>query len=153
MNFFQDWNAKTKLHFTECLECDVISAFCFGSIYSAYDITSNHKQYALRQVGKNIGILYAIGALVCPMEVATGRRTVLHNFVSGAIVGGVAAHQNWIHIPIVPQYQQFATRYPMLLSNTLYGAVATGLFSLFLVTINGKSIWRRLDLEDRPIDY
>ncbi len=73
----------------------------------------------------------------CPMEAIHGRRSALHNGISGAILGYVGVSTHRIGIPFVDPFSLM--RYPFI-SPAMAGAAVYGSFGLGLAMLGGKRI-------------
>jgi len=80
----------------------------------------------------NVGGLYVYHSLQCPMEAIHGRQSLLHNVLSGGILGLVGVRQGVLGIPFVDSY--FFYRNPSLSPEVtafaVYGAIGGLMASL-----------------------
>lgn len=82
--------------------------------------------------GVYFGGLYAYNAMQCPMEAIHGRPSLIHNILSGGILGYIGSATGRLGVPFVDQ--QLFWRYPNLsphmMSFAIYGAI-TGVLASF----------------------
>ena len=72
----------------------------------------------------NVGFLYAYGVMVCPMEEISGRRSSLHNFLSGAILGYAGVAGGRVGIPFNLEVPMMMNRIPLPIGGAIvYGAI------------------------------
>ena len=84
----------------------------------------------------NIGFLYAYGALQCPMEALTRRRSWIHNFLAGGVLGFAAYERGLIGIPFNLEYTFHARRIPLPAG----AAVVYGSMGAVLAILSGKPL-------------
>uniref|UniRef100_A0A7S2NP70 Uncharacterized protein n=1 Tax=Haptolina brevifila TaxID=156173 RepID=A0A7S2NP70_9EUKA len=76
----------------------------------------------------NIGFLYAYGALQCPMEALTMRRSWTHNLLAGGILGHMAFERGLAGIPFNLETTFLANRIPPSMgAAVVYGAMGAAL--------------------------
>ena len=122
-------------HQIDCLTKPIISSVVFGTIFHGLDVLQGH-QFSPRSAARNAGFIYVYHALICPMEALSGRRSFVHNMLSGGTLGyiGVASHN--IGVPFLsPSFFYMNPRIsPPLAGAAVYGSIAGA-----LAGISGKS--------------
>ena len=84
-----------------------------------------------------MGFVYAYNAIQCPMEEIHGRRSAIHNGISGAMLGYIGVTTGRIGIPFVNPYTLY--RYPFVTPGVVGVAVYGGL-GLLLASFGGKPL-------------
>ena len=84
----------------------------------------------------NVGAIYAYGALICPMEEITRRRSSMHNFLSGAILGYAGVASQRIGIPFNLELAFHVNRIPLPIG----GALVYGGIGMAIALFQGKPL-------------
>lgn len=128
----QDYHLKT------CLVAPVFSSIVFGGVFSGLDYARGDSGALLpKRIGQNMLFIYLYHALQCPFEVIHGRRSLIHNGISGGILGYIGVSQNRIGIPFVGS--ELFWKYPSLRPATV-GAVMYGGIGMFFGALGGKQL-------------
>lgn len=107
-----------------------------GSIFTALDVTRG-APFNVGLWGRNVGFIFAYGGLICPMESISGRKSAVHNAISGATIGYFGVMRGFLGIPGVDPY--FFYRYPRI-SPPLMGAGIYGSVGGLIAAAFGKPI-------------
>ena len=121
-----------------CLIRPIFPAGLYGGIFTGIDILQGlPKEHAPKIFARNFGVIYAYNVLQCPMEAIHGRKSLIHNFMAGGILGYVGVKKQMIGIPFVDAL--LFIRYPQL-SPPIVGALVYGAFGLALGAMGGKEL-------------
>ena len=121
-----------------CLIRPIFPAGLYGGIFTGIDILRGlPKEHAPKIFARNFGVIYAYNVLQCPMEAIHGRKSLIHNFMAGGILGYVGVKKQMIGIPFVDAL--LFIRYPQL-SPPIVGALVYGAFGLALGAMGGKEL-------------
>ena len=119
----------------DCLAGHLQPAIVGGGIFSALHVAQGFP-LTPQLVGLNIGFLYAYGALTCPLEELSGRRSWTHNALAGGALGYIAFEQGLTGIPFGLERQFSMRRIPLATGAALvYGGLGG-----FLAIIQGKPL-------------
>eukprot|EP00466_Bigelowiella_natans_P021155 jgi/Bigna1/64843/fgenesh1_kg.86_\ len=102
------------MHYTpHCLTSHFIpSCVAGGLFYGVQDVMLGGARPSIEGFGRYAAIIYTYNALQCPLEAIQGRRSILHNVVSGGILGYVGVSKGWVGIPFIDY--SFFYRYPRI---------------------------------------
>ena len=113
-----------------CFTEPVAGAALMGGVFTALGAAQGHpltpQRFAL-----TAGFLYAYSALQCPMEALHGRRSVLHNALSGGSLGALGVQSGLIGVPFLPPvyYLTHGRSFMTIAAFTVYGSIAAALAS------------------------
>ena len=106
---------------------NVMPAAIMGSVFSVVHVVQGAPLNP-QMLAANIGFLYAYGALQCPMEALTNRRSWTHNLLAGGTLGYVAVERGLAGIPFNLDHVFYARRIPLPVGGALvYGGMAAAL--------------------------
>mmetsp|Transcript_31137 Transcript_31137/g.29982 ORF Transcript_31137/g.29982 Transcript_31137/m.29982 type:complete len:130 (-) Transcript_31137:313-702(-) len=118
-----------------CLTEPVLPSIMFGGVFSALD-TMRGIPFTPQGVVVYVGGIYVYSALQCPMEAMSGgRKSWMHNVLSGGTLGYLGVQSGRMGIPFVGS--RFLYRYPQLSPPMVAFAVYGGMGGLF-AAIGGK---------------
>ena len=110
-----------------CLTSNVLPAAMMGGAFTLINVAQG-APFSPQLTALNIGFLYAYGALQCPMEALTMRRSWTHNLLAGGILGYVAYERGFAGIPFNLEYAFLARRIPLPAGAALvYGSMGAAL--------------------------
>ena len=122
-------------HTLQCATAHVPTACIGGAIFTGLNVMQGAR-LTPRLAVANVGFLYAFGALICPMEELHQRRSLAHNFISGATLGYLAVAGGHIGIPFGFETAFIVQRIPLPLGGALvYGGIAAA-----IAGFQGKSL-------------
>jgi hypothetical protein len=119
-----------------CLVKPIPSAVVMGGVFSAFDVAMGQR-ITPKSVGSYMAFIYTYNAMQCPMEEIHGRKSALHNALSGGIIGFIGVTNNRIGIPFIDPNTLY--RYPFVSPGMAAFAVYGGL-GLGLAMIGGKPL-------------
>lgn len=118
-----------------CLFGNIQPAALMGSVFTVVNVVQG-AQLTPQLAATNIGFLYAYGALQCPMEELTRRRSWTHNLFAGGILGYVAYERGVAGIPFGLEHTFYARRVPLPMGAALvYGSIGA-----VLAMLSGKRL-------------
>ena len=110
-----------------CLVGNVQPAAFMGSFFTALHVLQG-APFSPQLAATNIGFLYAYGALQCPMEAFTRRRSWTHNFIAGGALGYVGIERRLVGLPFNLDFFFLTRRVPLPVGGALvYGSGAAAL--------------------------
>ena len=119
-----------------CLIRPIFPAGLYGGIFTGIDILRGlPKEHAPKIFARNFGVIYAYNVLQCPMEAIHGRKSLIHNFMAGGILGYTAVVKNIAGIPFVDS--SFFIRYPQM-TPPIMGALVYGAMGGAFGALSGK---------------
>ena len=119
-----------------CLIRPIFPAGFYGGIFTGIDILQGlPKEHAPKIFARNFGFIYAYNVLQCPMEAIHGRKSLIHNFMAGGILGYIAVVKNIAGIPFVDS--SFFIRYPQM-TPPIMGALVYGAMGGAFGALSGK---------------
>ncbi len=97
------------------------------------DVAQGVKTPFPKLVATNCVGFYSYQALMCPMELLERRRSAMHNFYSGMIIGYLGVQKGMLGIPFLPPsfFYQYPRVNPPVAGAFVYGAIgcAMGVFN------------------------
>ena len=118
-----------------CLFGNLQPAAMMGGVFTALNVAQG-APFTPRLLGVNVGFLYAYGALQCPMEAITNRRSWSHNLLAGGVLGYVAYERGFAGIPFNLEYQFLVRRVPLPAG----AAMVYGSMGAVLAMLSGKQL-------------
>ena len=110
-----------------CLLGNVQPAALMGAAFTALHVVQGAR-LSPQLAATNIGFIYAYGALQCPMEALTRRRSWTHNLVAGGTLGYVAVERGMVGIPFNLDYFFLVRRVPLPVGAAMvYGSLGAAL--------------------------
>jgi hypothetical protein len=122
-------------HTVRCASDHVPTAIVGGAVFSALHVAQGARPTP-QLAASNIGFLYAYGALICPMEDIQGRRSSVHNFLSGSILGYIGIVRGHIGVPFNLEAPMLVNRVPLPVG----GALVYGSLAYLIASFQGKSL-------------
>ena len=122
-------------HTTNCAVQHIMPACIGGGIFSAIHAAQG-APISPQLFATNVGAIYAYGALICPMEEITRRRSSMHNFLSGAILGYAGVASQRIGIPFNLELAFHVNRIPLPIG----GALVYGGIGMAIALFQGKPL-------------
>lgn len=120
-----------------CLMEPIFPSIMFGGAFSALD-TMRGIPLTPYGVGIYISSIYLYGALICPMEALSGgRKSWMHNFISGGTLGYLGVKSGRLGVPFVNPRVLY--RYPQISPPTVAFVVYGGMGGL-LAAVGGKPL-------------
>lgn len=115
----------------DCFTKPIPSAVVMGGVFSAFDVAMGQR-ITPKSVGSYMAFIYTYNAMQCPMEEIHGRRSALHNAISGGIIGCIGVTTHRIGIPFIDPHTLH--RYPFvppgMAAFCVYGGLGLGLAML-----------------------
>ena len=119
-----------------CIIKPIYPAGIYGGIFTGIDILQGlPKEHAPKMFARNFAFIYSYHVLQCPMEAIHQRKSLLHNFAAGGILGYVGVMKRIIGIPFVDSL--FFIRYPQM-TPPIMGALVYGAMGGAFGAIGGK---------------
>ncbi len=127
-----------SLHYQKnCLMEPIIPSMVFGGVFSALDAMRG-LPFTPYGVGTYMGGIYVYSAMQCPMEAISGRRSWMHNVISGGTMGYLGVSSGRLGIPFI-NTTTFFYRYPQASPPMVAFAVYGGMGG-FLAALGGKPL-------------
>jgi hypothetical protein len=120
----------------DCLKRPIPSAVVMGGVFSAFDAAMGHR-VTPKSVASYMAFIYTYNAMQCPMEEIHGKRSALHNALSGGIIGYIGVTTHRLGIPFVDPYTLY--RYPFISPGMAAFAVYGGM-GFGLALLGGKPV-------------
>ena len=118
-----------------CITDPVPSSIVMGLLMAGLNVGSGAPLNGAT-FGGAIGGIYAYHVLQCPMEQVHGRRSSLHNAVSGGTLGGLAVARGMAGVPFVPPNVVYGGR----VAPVWWGAGVYGALGFAFATMSGKGV-------------
>ena len=110
-----------------CLVGNIQPAILMGGVFTAINVMQG-APFTPATAAVNVGFIYAYGALQCPMEALTMRRSWTHNFLAGGILGYAAVERGLAGIPYNLEQACYARRIPVPVgAGMMYGSIGAAL--------------------------
>lgn len=122
-------------HTINCATHAVVPAAMWGGGFTALHVAQGG-HFTPQLLAANVGFLFAYSALQCPMEELHGRRSLLHNCISGGALGYAGVQSGALGIPFGHMLPPALYRMrPPVAGAVMYGALAAA-----LGTLSGKPL-------------
>mmetsp|Transcript_98 Transcript_98/g.220 ORF Transcript_98/g.220 Transcript_98/m.220 type:complete len:135 (+) Transcript_98:24-428(+) len=119
-----------------CLLGNIQPAVFMGGAFTAFNVFYQGAPLTPQLAVTNVGFLYAYGALQCPMEALTGRKSWTHNALAGGVLGYAAYQHGVIGIPFNLGHACHARRIPLPAG----AALVYGSMGAVLAMVAGKPL-------------
>mmetsp|Transcript_1235 Transcript_1235/g.1946 ORF Transcript_1235/g.1946 Transcript_1235/m.1946 type:complete len:135 (+) Transcript_1235:142-546(+) len=121
----------SSLHYQNCLTGPIMPSIMFGGIFAALDSFQHGLPFRPRVAGTYMAGLYAYNAIQCPMEAIHKRQSLLHNVLSGGLLGYLGVSSGRVGIPFLDPTTIYRSNIrPELIAFAVYGGMA-GAFAAF----------------------
>ena len=121
-----------------CLLGNIPPAVLMGGAFTVYHVAQGAR-LSPQLAAINVGFLYAYGALQCPMEALSRRKSWTHNAVAGGILGYVAYTRGVVGMPFGLEYS-FLARGVRPSQLPLGAALVYGSMGAILAVVAGKPL-------------